>query len=214
MGKHLGFYLTLIALALFVPGILMPMFSLNMDVTAGVAGSNLSNELVNKELSLIQTIEELWQDNRLFVAALIFIFSICIPLVKSAMVAIAYFCKSQKTEKRLINFIAAIGKWSMADVFVVAIFLAVLSTNHAETSSSQQIAMFGFKLNLEISSETISMVGQGFYYFTAYCLLSLLATQLYQSNIKSTLELNKSTSEINRAEALSNDDSNIVDSTN
>ena len=71
----------------------------------------------------------------------------------------------------------------MADVFVVAIFLAVLSTNHAETATQQQLALFGFKLDLIVSSETLSALGAGFYYFTAYCLLSLLGTAISQSSI-------------------------------
>lgn len=70
----------------------------------------------------------------------------------------------------------------MADVFVIAVFLAVLSTNHAETASNQQIVVFGFKMELLISSQTLSAVGQGFYYFVGYCLLSLLATQISLSS--------------------------------
>ena len=71
----------------------------------------------------------------------------------------------------------------MADVFVVAIFLAVLSTNHAETATQQQLAIFGFKLNFIVSSETLSALGPGFYYFTSYCLLSLLGTAISSSSI-------------------------------
>jgi len=184
MLKHISFYLNLAALALFFPGILLPMFSLNMDVTAGVGVSRLTTDIVNKELSLLATIEELWQDQRLLVAALIGFFSICIPLLKSLLLAIAYIKRESKLEQRLINFVATIGKWSMADVFVVAVFLAVLSTNHAETASHHQLVLFGFKVNVQMSSETLSMVGAGFYYFTAYCLLSLLASQLAQLTLK------------------------------
>jgi len=182
--KKLGFVINLLALLLFVPGIVLPMFSLSMEMTADVSGANLSSTLIDKELSLINTIEELYLDNRILVALLIFIFSICIPVVKTILVSLAFLNKEQVIEKKIINFVAAIGKWSMADVFVIAIFLAVLSTNHTETSNAQQLALFGFKFNLHISSETLSFVGQGFYYFTAYCLLSLVGTHLYQSAIK------------------------------
>jgi len=177
--KKLGFSINLIALFLFFPGILLPMFSLSMSMTAKVSGTGLSSGLIDKELSLITTIQELFQDDRIFVALLILIFSICIPVLKTILVSIAFIKKEQLIEKKLINFVASIGKWSMADVFVIAIFLAVLSTNHAETSDVQQLIMFGFKVNLDISSETLSFVGQGFYYFTAYCLLSLFGTHLY-----------------------------------
>lgn len=180
MTKHLGFSFNLLALALFIPGIMMPMFSLNTELIAQVGQTSLSSELVSKELSLIMTIEELWQDDRFLVALLIFFFSICIPLLKSILVSIAYFKRNTLTEEKIIGFVAAIGKWSMADVFVVAIFLAVLSTQHAETANNEQLILFGFKIDLLISSETLSSVGMGFYYFAGYCLLSLLATQLSQ----------------------------------
>ena len=180
MFKHLGFFFNVVAIFLFVPGILLPMFSLNMDVTAQIGGPTLTTGLVNKELSLLGTIQELWQDERLLVAGLIFIFSIGIPLAKALLVIWAYLTKNNKIEKAIINFVGKIGKWSMADVFVVAIFLAILSTDHGETESHQTLAIFGFKLDLIISSETLSAVGHGFYFFTAYCLVSLLGTQLSQ----------------------------------
>lgn len=181
--KHLGFSFNLIAIALFIPGILLPMFSLNMAMTANLSGARLTNTIIDKNLSLLQTIQELWQDERLLVAALIFAFSISIPVVKFILLSIAYAKKHTRLEVAVYNFISKIGKWSMADVFVVAIFLAVLSTNHAETASQQQLALFGFKLDLMVSSETLSALGPGFYYFTGYCLLSLLGTAISNSSI-------------------------------
>ncbi|WP_286263255.1 paraquat-inducible protein A [Thalassotalea atypica] len=181
MSKHFGFVLNVIAIALFVPGILLPMFSLNMDVTAQVSGPTLTTGLISKELSLLGTIEELWQDERLLVAGLIFVFSIAIPLIKALLVIWSYFTKNSRIERAIVNFVSNIGKWSMADVFVVAIFLAILSTNHAETETHQTLAIFGFKLEMIISSETLSAVGNGFYFFTAYCLVSLLGTHLSQT---------------------------------
>ena len=181
--KHIGFSLNMLALSLFIPGIILPMFSLTMEMTANISGSNLSSDFINKELSLLTTIQELWQDDRILVATLIMIFSICIPLIKTCLVSWAYYKKNTEIEGEIINFVAKIGKWSMADVFVVAIFLAVFSTNHAETVNSKQISVFNFKLNLLISSETLSVVGVGFYCFTAYCLLSLLGTQISQTYI-------------------------------
>ena len=47
-----------------------------------------------------------------------------------------------------------------------------------------QLSLFGFKIAIDISSETVSSIGQGFYFFTAYCLISLLGTHLAFSNIK------------------------------
>ena len=182
--KHIGFTFNIFALGLFFPGILLTMFSFNMEMAANLSGSALTSSLIDKELSIMATIIELWEDQRLLVAALIFAFSVCIPLLKTILVCAAYLTKSLRIEKKLINFVEAIGKWSMADVFVIAIFLAIMSTNHAETSTSEQFSVFGFKIALDISTQTLSAAGEGFYYFTAYCVLSLIGTQLTSSAIK------------------------------
>lgn len=179
MRRHLGFGLTLLALGLFVPGILLPMFNLNMEMAAQLGSSALQSSLINKELSIMATVEELWLDDRLLVAALIFAFSVCVPLLKTLLVSLAYVFRHRPREQHLIRFVGAIGKWSMADVFVVAVFLAVLSTNHADTAQRQEFNLFGFQFALDVSTQTLSAVGPGFYYFTAYCLVSLLGTQLY-----------------------------------
>ena len=153
-------------------------------MAANLSGSTLTSSLIDKELSIMATISELWEDQRLLVAALIFAFSVCIPLVKTILVCFAYFTQSLRVERRLINFVGAIGKWSMADVFVIAIFLAIMSTNHAETSTSEQFSVFSFKIALDISTQTLSAAGEGFYYFTAYCLLSLIGVHLASSAVK------------------------------
>ena len=62
------------------------------------------------------------------------------------------------------KFEKAIGKWSMADVFVIAIMVAYL----AAVASKDMDELFS--LEAEFSS--------GFYYFLGYCLLSILASQL------------------------------------
>jgi paraquat-inducible protein A len=59
-----------------------------------------------------------------------------------------------------------------------------MSTNHAETITSEQFSVFGFKIALDISTQTLSAAGEGFYYFTAYCLVSLIGTQIAISAIE------------------------------
>lgn len=178
--KHLGFLLNLVAIGLFIPGIYLPMFNLSMEVSAKTAGAALTSEVVDKQLSLLATISELWQDERILVAILIALFSIAIPILKTSLITLVYFLKNTQTATRIAGFVSAIGKWSMADVFVVAIFLAVLSTNHADTVSSQQLVVFGFKMDIQLSSSTLSAVNDGFYYFAAYCVISLLGSQISQ----------------------------------
>lgn len=180
--KHLGFALNIIAITLFIPGILLPMFSLNMEVQAQLVSGSLTSNIINKELSLLGTIEELWLNQRFFVASLIFIFSIIIPLLKCILLIFAYIKKHTPIEKTLHQLIGNISKWSMADVFVVAIFLAVFSTQHEQTEASHTISFLGFKMQLLMSSETLSQIHIGFYYFVGYCLISLLGCHLSLSS--------------------------------
>ena len=182
--RHLGFGLNVAALGLFFPGILLPMFSLNMEMAGSLSGSSIVSTIVDKELSIIATVQELLDDQRVLVAALIFLFSVCIPVVKTCLVSVAYFKPGTAIERQLFSLISNIGKWSMADVYVVAIFLDILSTNHAETAVNHGFSVFGFKLSLDISTQTLSAAGEGFYYFTGYCILSLLGIHLAQTAVK------------------------------
>lgn len=177
--KHVGFSLNLAALGLFFPGIWLPIFSLDMTMMANLGTSVLTAPLVAKEISILGTVDELWQDKRLLVATLIFLFSVMIPMIKTLLVNLAYFSKNQLKQQRLLTFVSNIGKWSMADVFVVAIFLTILSTDNANTSSTQEVNLGLFKMSFELSSQTLSNAGPGFWFFTAYCLLSMSGTQMF-----------------------------------
>lgn len=199
LQKHIGFAFSIIALGLFVPGILAPMFLLNMELAVFLSGPTLSSELVNKELSIIGTVQELSKDDRLFVAVLIFAFSVLIPLTKSSLVTLTYFVDNIELQHKIAKFVAIIGKWSMADVFVVAIFLAVLSTNHAQSVQQHELSFLGMSMDFQISTQTLSNVGAGFYYFVAYCVLSLIGSQLMLGAISNAKNLTQARSNLNYA---------------
>ena len=178
MKRQLSFALNIIAIALFIPGITLPMFALNMEMTALLNAAGITSTLIDKELSILNTVQDLWSSERFLVAVLIFVFSVCIPILKTALMSLAYFTRNENLKLHITQFVAAIGKWSMADVFVVAIFLAILSTNHADTFSRETLSLFGFGISVDISTQTLSAAGDGFFYFVGYCLVSLLANHL------------------------------------
>ena len=60
-------------------------------------------------------------------ATLILLFSVIVPLTKSALVTWAVFARDKMKRQRVLNFVETIGKWSMADVFVVALFITFLA---------------------------------------------------------------------------------------
>jgi len=188
MNKIFSLLINIFSIALFIPGVFLPMFYLTTELQTRLGSTSFTTDLIDKELSLIGTISELWQDERIFVAILIALFSIVVPAFKALLILMAYIKRKTEIESKLISFVSKISKWSMADVFVVAVFLAVLSTNHNESAQTETLSLFGFKIDLLISNETLSMVGSGFYYFAAYCIISMIGVQLYESALNKELK--------------------------
>ena len=91
--------------------------------------------------SIWATIVTLWNIDRYFIATMVGLFSVIVPLIKSIAVYISLFYKKSL---KIINFI---GKWSMADVFIVALLLANLTLNTDEyTDANMQIALYFFAM--------------------------------------------------------------------
>lgn len=178
--NKLALFLTLLSVVFLYPGITLPMLSLNLF---GQIDSNIMNKfdmkILEKENSILQTVVELYDDKNLLVAFLILFFSVIVPLIKAILISSCVLLKDQNTKKKIINFVKSIGKWSMADVFVVGIFLAYLSTRSQPTSAVHEVKIMGFNLKVGINMLLSSKLGMGFYFFLAYCLSSLSALQLF-----------------------------------
>lgn len=176
--RRIGFFLNVVAMGLLFPGIFLPMFRVHLEVAAGVNGANVKVNVLEKELSIIGTVADLWENDRLLVSFLIALFSIGVPLLKGILVAVVGMSKNKRVQDRVNLVLHGVSKWSMADVFVVAVFLAYLSTTHADNMSEQSLTVFGFVLKVLVSTQMESLLRDGFYYFLGYCLLSLLGVTL------------------------------------
>lgn len=129
----------------------------------------------DKTRSILQTAQELYANDHLPVALLIVIFSVIVPLLKALMLLMMLLPVSTSMRSGLLTVSNAISKWSMADVFVIAIFVAFLAGNGIEESRG----LVDFEASL----------GAGFWYFLAYCLLSILGTQLLSAGLKQRFSL-------------------------
>jgi hypothetical protein len=72
--------------------------------------------------------------------------------------------------RRTLEFVEAIAKWSMADVFVVALFITYLAAQASATPTSGPNAeppLIAFTAHF----------GPGFYWFFSYCIFSLASQQ-------------------------------------
>lgn len=72
-------------------------------------------------------IQELWRHNELLLAGILFFFSIVFPILKLSMLIIIWFWKLPEEQRaRLLHWLGLLGKWSMLDVFVVAILIVLV----------------------------------------------------------------------------------------
>jgi len=134
-------------------GLLTPVFSLVVSQDVPVL-----EQVVLKQDSkgIPDTIVVLFGAEQLLVATLLLVFSVVTPALKTILTFLVL--SGFDTTGRVAAFVKAVGKWSMADVFVVALLLTFLS--------------------LSGDGLTDARLGTGFYFFAGYVLLSLLAAQL------------------------------------
>ncbi len=143
--------LVVVSFVLLYPGLTQPLITITGSFT--LLGRTM--ELFSETRSILTTIEGLHETGDDFVAGLILVFGVVVPLVKGLVLLSVLLLQSARS--RLYRFVRSLSKWAMTDVFVVAVYTAVLAG----------------KANENLDAE----LGVGFYYFTAYCLISLLALQ-------------------------------------
>jgi hypothetical protein len=107
-----------------------------------------------------------------FVGILLITFSIIIPLLKIVSSLGYYYNYHHARENPVIKFfVLKSGKWSMADVMVVAIFMAYIGFNGIITSQFGQLSSAGQELVIITTNAT--SLQPGFYLFLTYTLLAL-----------------------------------------
>lgn len=81
----------------------------------------------NSTYSVWTGILGLWEQSEYLLALVLFFFSIVFPLVKLLALAILWFVKLPEDQRaRLLHWLGMLGKWSMLDVFVVAIVIVLV----------------------------------------------------------------------------------------
>ena len=110
--------------------------------------------IFSKESSLFQSILLLFNHREIYLGVLIFMFTIILPLIEFFVAFINLFKIHGKTNKKYLKYLLIISKWSMLDVFVVAVLL----------------------LNLKFDSRIIDMkLGQGVIWFSLSIILLLVS---------------------------------------
>ena len=116
-----------------------------------------SRDLSNETRSVISAIQSLHNTGNNFVAGLIVLFSVLVPVLKAALLVPIFALRGSAMSYRLYGVVQTMSKWSMADVFAVGMLIALLVGKGTANLSA--------------------VAGTGFYCFAAYCLVSNAAFQ-------------------------------------
>ncbi|NOQ35095.1 MAG: paraquat-inducible protein A, partial [Methylococcaceae bacterium] len=119
----------------------------------------------------------------ILVGCLIFLFSIIFPLLKLICSAIYYYdLKGLKSNAWIKFFALKSGKWSMADVWVVALFMAYMGFDGLVGSQLAQLEQASTG-NMKVLTTNGTELKAGFYLFLAFCLSSLFLAVRIEASV-------------------------------
>jgi len=125
-------------------------------------------EIYSQTRSIVGSVRHLYSVGSYAAATLILLFSILVPLTKSFFVTWAVVQSDPRRRRKTLFLVEMIAKWSMADVFAVAVIIAYLAAQATQTGSGTSSAVVAFQ----------ALFGPGFFWFAAYCLTSLAVQQV------------------------------------
>jgi Paraquat-inducible protein A len=117
--------------------------------------------------SILGTVDELASTGNLLVAFMVVFFSLVIPVFKLLLLLLSLCFDGSRVGTVLLKANSALSKWSMADVFVMALLVVYMAGN--ATGQAGELLIMEAKIE------------PGFFYFLAYCLFSIAAGSLLLS---------------------------------
>ncbi len=126
---------------------------------------------------IMDVIKLLWEHGNKPVAAAIGVFSIVVPILK-LLLSLLILVAPVTGAKRLRKILTYLAKWSMADVFVIGLFLAYLSFANMSTGVDME-----------------SGVLFGLYYFAGYVILSIFLSYALDAAVRERKRLTENPAE-------------------
>lgn len=176
------FALATAASALLACSLVLPMLTIEATIASlefTLAGNPVSfsgQVLFHESKSILGVAETLLSSARpgpVLVALLLISFSVLLPLAKLIGTFAVISLGSIPTRPSLRFLVFESGKWSMADVIVVAILMAYLGFNGV--IDYQLSALGGLHPDVGVVAHNDTALGSGFYVFFGYCLVGILA---------------------------------------
>lgn len=184
--RILGFKLfvshwTIASVVLLVLGVSMPMIDLDARLNSfqmDLLGSKIGfgeQSLYYQSKSIIDVTTTLIKEGAgdlKIVGYMILMFSVIFPFIKLMLSALFLFSAKVSNSKLAKGIIFHLGKWSMADVFVVALFMSYIGFHGLLTSQLGGIARN--ETGFAIETLNYSRLAPGALFFTSYCILSII----------------------------------------
>ncbi len=174
--------LILAAFTLLLGGITTPMIDLEAKIdllSLKLMGEDVifqNNIIFFQSKSITDVVRILVQEGSpqmIFVGVLVFTFSIIFPAAKLISSLLYVYSVRNLRENRLIRFfVIQSGKWSMADVLVVALFMAYIGFNGI--IGNQLDVLSESAKPVEIFTTNGTRLLGGFYLFLSFCISSLV----------------------------------------
>jgi len=125
-------------------------------------------EVYQQTRSILGSVRHLYGVGSYTAATLILLFSVVVPFGKASLVSWALLHRDALRRRGTLRLVEVIAKWSMADVFAVALFITYLAAQATQApAGSTAPAIVAFTASF----------GSGFYWFAAYCVVSLAVHQ-------------------------------------
>ena len=179
--------LTSICFVLLISGLLLPMIEIDAriaEMSFTLLGEQISftdQVLYYKSKSILEVVRLMLMQGKIDVLAvglLVLLFSVLFPVAK-LLSSLAYIYNQRLQSNRVIRFMVfKTGKWSMADVMVVAIFMSYIGFSGILTEQLGQLE--GLTNKIDILTTNKSSLQIGFFLFTSFVILSLLVSQKLQ----------------------------------
>ncbi len=179
--------LILASFSLLLGGITTPMIDLEAKIdllSLKLMGEDVifqNNIIFFQSKSITDVVRILVQEGSfpmIFVGILVFTFSIIFPVSKLISSLLYAYRVGNLRENRLIRFfVIKSGKWSMADVMVVAIFMAYIGFDGIIGNQLDVLSESAKPVEIFTTNGT-HLLG-GFYLFLLFCISSLLLSEIF-----------------------------------
>lgn len=172
--------LTLLSIILLICGINLPMIILDVRLNAfsfTLFGQPLSFEeqtLFFQTKSILDVTQNLLEGRTFdlkIVGIMVLCFSVVFPVIKLILSGMYLILPKMQQNKLVKGMIFHLGKWSMADVFVVALFMAYVGFYGLITTQLER--MENNKSGFAVETLNYTHLDYGAIFFTLYCILSI-----------------------------------------